>query len=272
MSTRKLLCQMPLKKDPQDPKTQLVYDMIRKDLDLVKRPETEVVIQSPEHGLTTVAEYASNGLRFLNDRDVLQSVLDAVEREGFDGVIIACFFDPALGAAKGLLDIPVVGLAEPSMHFAASMGLKFAVITSNSGFIPGMTENIHQYGMEAQALETNPVRSIAISEQDFHGGFAGDYGPVVDSFTATAQGCIEDGAEVLIAGCGIMSPMLTLAGVTDIQGVPIIDPELIALKMAESMVDLDQAGIPYISRKGIYAHLPRNTGSRFSSKALADSQ
>jgi allantoin racemase len=244
---------MPLKKDPQDPKTQQVYNMMKRDLDLVKRPETEVVIRSPEQGLTTSDQYASYGLRFMNDRDVLKAILAAEEREGFDGVIIACFFDPALGAARALLNIPVVGLAEPSLHLASTMGRRFAVITSHPGFVPGMQETIDLYGMSAHAIERKPVRNITISEQEFRGGFAGDYGPVIDSFTDVALGCIEDGAEVLIAGCGVMSPMLTLGGVTDIEGVPIIDPELIALKIAELLVDLNKAGIPFISRKGLYS-------------------
>jgi len=48
--------------------------------------------------------------------------------EGFDGVIIYCVSDPALRAAKEKLDIPVVGLGEPSYHLASMLGSSFSVI------------------------------------------------------------------------------------------------------------------------------------------------
>ena len=61
-----------------------------------------------------------------------------------------------------------------------------------------------------------------------------------------------EGAEVLILGCGLLSPVLTRNGIKEIEGVPLIDPIIIGIKKAEIMVDLYKTGIPVISRKGFY--------------------
>ena len=42
----------------------------------------------------------------------------------------------------------------------------------------------------------------------------------------------------------------------DLEGVPVIDPMLAAIKFGELMVDLCKAGLPFVSRKGLYFKAP----------------
>jgi len=61
---------------------------------------------------------------------------------------------------------------------------------------------------------------------------------------------------VLIPGCSIIGTLYTKAFGRDpveVIGVPVLDPQLVAFKMAEMMVDLRQkAGYPAVSRIGMW--------------------
>ena len=118
----KVLCQLPMKLDLSNPAFKPFMDLFEKESRAVMKPDTELVL-NPVEGLSDFEEYAQLGLRFLNDRDVLKSILDRIKKDT-GGVIICCFQDPALWAARQMLDIPVTGLGESSMHLANIDGPK----------------------------------------------------------------------------------------------------------------------------------------------------
>ncbi|MFC1995565.1 aspartate/glutamate racemase family protein [Chloroflexota bacterium] len=250
----KLLCQQPTAIDSEGPIGKGLVDLMRRDYDLVRRSDTEPLCKFLERGITRQEQFVYPAVRLLNDAEHIWALLGA-KREGFDGVIICCCLDPGLAAAKTMLDIPVVGAGESTMHFAAMMGLKFANITTDVGYIGYLTDQIHRYGMSTHAIERNPVRAITLSEAELW-GCLNDVSPLIKDFSTIAKGCIEDGAEVLIAGCGIMSAMLTLGGLTEVDGVPIMDVDLVSIKVAEILVDLHKAKTPIISRKNFYSLVP----------------
>jgi Asp/Glu/hydantoin racemase len=258
----RICVQVPVNMSQDDPHAGRYFEQAKRHLALVKRPDTEVVMKD-----VGGAEWNSNwesyaGLRSFNNIEILKSILRA-EEQGFDGVCISCFFDPALSEAKQLLKIPVTGIAEASMYIASLMGSKFAVITKEKDFAPPMEAQIYRYGLEAKAIKHNPVRvltvpeeELSVIEQAIFTGTAADFTPLVDNFIEVGRGCIEDGAEVLILGCGLLSPMLTEAGLTDVDGTAIVEPNHASLKLTEILVDLHKAGLPFISRKSTYMDVP----------------
>ena len=50
--------------------------------------------------------------------------------EGFDAVVIACFGDPGLDAARELTTAPVLGIAEAAFHAASFVATGFSVVTT----------------------------------------------------------------------------------------------------------------------------------------------
>ena len=52
--------------------------------------------------------------------------VEAAAAEGADGVFITCFGDPAVHAAREVVDIPVVGGFEPAVLTALSVGRRSA--------------------------------------------------------------------------------------------------------------------------------------------------
>lgn len=243
----KILCQLPVSM----PKAEYTnyYELLQRDYDLIKRPETETVIRDVPSGLPEPEMVSYFGLRQANDREILKSMLQS-EAEGFDGIAGACFSDGSIRAAGSLMDIPVVGPGETSMYMARMMGRCFAIITSDP---PPETEHyMDTLGMRAYAIQNRPVRRLTLDPETFVQCLEGEYGPVVDNFEMQAIGCIEDGADVLIAGCGLISPMLTVNEIREIRGAPIIDPMQVALKNTEMMVDFRAAGMSMISNKGLF--------------------
>lgn len=251
----KLQLQSPLAMPPDLGASESYRALFEREVELVKRSDTEVVKKYVDHGISSLEHYAYPGLRYLNHLEILKSMIQA-EKEGYDAVISACWFDPGIEAAKQLLRIPVVGSAESSMHLACMMGLKFAIVTSDPRFIPQMIELIDHYRMSNSTIERKPVRSLTLSGPELVGSLTGDFTPIIQNFQEIAKSCIGDGAEVLIMGCGLVAPVLSTSGMRYVEGAPIIDPILISIKVAEMLVDLQKAGIPTISRKGLYSAPP----------------
>ena len=225
---------------------------MEKGYNSVKGPDTEVVVATLNKGLSELEQLSYPGLRFLNDRQILKEVIDASKKD-FDAILITCYLDPALMAARQMVSVPVVGMSEASMHLASLMGNSFAIVTSDPAYIPEMEENIKKYGMVEQAVCQRPVRSTPFSSAEFMNYLLGDHTPLLDSFKKIAADFIEDGADVVIAGCGLLSAILTHNGITEIDGVPVMDPVLTGIKFAEFMAGIKKSGLPFISRKLLYS-------------------
>lgn len=246
----RIWCQLPISMPESHPAYEPYYALLRADYDKVRRPQTTVAIKDVPAGLSSPDEISFLGKRFMNDREILNSMLQA-EHEGFDAIAGACFFDGAIRAAQQMLSIPVIGPAQVSMQLAALLGTRFATVTSDPRWIPQMEAYISEVGMREHAIMHKPMRAVALAPDVFFGCLGGDYQPAVDAFREVAAGCIQDGADVLIAGCGLLSPMLTAAGLHIMDGVPVIDPMLVSLKYAEMLIDYHQAGLPTKATAGL---------------------
>ena len=76
-------------------------------------------------------------------------------------------------------------------------------------------------------------------------------------FEDISEKCVEeDGAEAILMGCTLQSCPLTVTGVDDSLGAPIIDPVLVGLKYTEFMVEARRVGLPILSRFGTWRKPP----------------
>ncbi|MCG2633496.1 MAG: aspartate/glutamate racemase family protein [Gammaproteobacteria bacterium] len=257
----KLWCQLPAAIDISEGPAEEGYGgTLSRLFQRVARADTQIDVK-PAVGAITPDLLEYPGLRHLNDGQIIRSGLGAGQG-GYDALVVTCFFDPGLEASKQLLAIPVVGICQSTLLLASTMGRRFAIITSDPTYIGEVDDNIDRYHLRDQVISQHPVRTITLSSERFFGCLGGDYDAAVESFTAVAKGAIADGAEVLIAGCGLLSPMLTDRGVTEIDGIPLIDPLVAGVKMAESLVDMQRAGLPVISRAGRFQGTPAEAVER----------
>jgi allantoin racemase len=85
-------------------------------------------------------------LEYLDTAEILDNGLKA-EREGYDAFLIGNIFEPGLHALRELLNIPVLGLCEASVHLACLMAASFSVVNVNPKFARRVSENIASYGL-----------------------------------------------------------------------------------------------------------------------------
>ncbi len=235
--------------------------LMRKNIGLVKSPDTEIVFRFCEWGMGPIDMAFYRYIDHLASSMVYYSARNAKE-EGFDAVVINCFGDPLLWELRQALDIPVVGIGESAMLFATLMGYKFGIVHISPYNIPETEEHMAKYGVKDRCIGQRPIESWNAGLEE---GLTQSK-ETVRAFISTARKLIDDGAEVIIPGCSLMSPTMRLTpgaealypgGLTEVDGVPVVDVLSVTLKMAESMASLYRAGSGWISRKLLFAQPPQ---------------
>ena len=213
-----------------------IWPVMGKYLQDIAREDTELSVKflkrSPYYVASSYAE-------LLNNIEIVDAVIKA-EGEGADAVIIGCAGDPALRQARETVDIPVIGLLESSMHIAATLGHKFAVVVPWEKLLPEVDEIIRRYGMQDLAISNRPARSFNVSFDSFEEQITNPRRQEIPAFETEALKCIADGAEVIIPACAYLGPGMVLAGYRKVgeTEVPVIDITSAGVKMAEAMVEL----------------------------------
>lgn len=174
-------------------------------------------------------------------------------KEGYDGVVIGCTQDPGLIEARSIVDIPVTAVTESAASIAASLGKKYSFISLLPSEGASIEDRIRRYGMSEKLAS---IRHTELSAKEAKGLYE-DPDELVNTFLGIARKAIqEDKAEVIVAGCTILSSILTQQNVTEIDNVPIIDPVWAGIKMAEVLVDLKSSFGLGVCRNSIYAAAP----------------
>ncbi len=221
------------------------YTRLNQNWERVRKPDSELVIKAPTKG-TAEFKFSIVGHMYadlLRTIEMLEGVIQA-EKEGYDAAVIGCFGDPGLDVAEALVNIPVTGPAKAALIFGQNLGSRMGFIT-----LPHWEEKVarvvRSYGLENLTLAHKPCRAFDIPLEDFK-----DEERVVNNFLKISQEMIQDGADVVVLACVNTSTYLTNKGIVDVDGVPIVDGALAALKLAEVMVDFKKAGL-WRSRKSI---------------------
>jgi allantoin racemase len=146
---------------------------------------------------------------------IIEKIVEA-EKEGYDAAVIGCFYDPALHVARELVDMPVIGVCEASFNIAAMISAgNFSVLIGRRKWLPKMVGNAKKYGFESRIaswrilnLTVPMMRDRKITSQAI--------------LRETNAAIVEDLAESVVIGCTGM-----------IGGIPILDPVLCGIKVAE---------------------------------------
>jgi allantoin racemase len=153
------------------------------------------------------------------------------QERGFDAIIIGCYSDPGIDALREMLTIPVVGPGAASLHLAAQLGTRMAVLTPTGRGYGRVAARLRALGI-APLLAS--VRGIGLSVMDLARQKPGALDKAADAARVAVE---QDGADVLVLGC--MS-MAFLPGICEELGgrvgVPVVNPVIAALKTAEALV------------------------------------
>jgi len=201
-------------------------ELVKKVITEVKRPDVEAKVVHLSEGPVHV-EY--HYYEYLNLGETLEWVRWA-EKEGYDAVVIGCFYDLGLREARELVSIPVITPAEASMHVATTLGHKFSIIVGRRKCIPKIESNVYQYGLEKK-LASFRVIDFTVPRM------ANEPEKLKESiFTVAKKAVEEDGAEVIVLGCtretGFMKELIEKLK------VPVLDAVVVSWKYAEMLADL----------------------------------
>jgi len=155
--------------------------------------------------------------------------LFAGHAEGADAAVVAAFGDPGLAAARELLAIPVVGMAEAAMLTACMLGRRFGIVTFAPALGPWYQEIVDYNGLGARCS------GVHCLDEPF-----ADVAHVAEEKSAQlvrlCASAVAAGAEVCILGG---APLAGLAAVIAQQvAVPLVDAVAAAVRQAETLVSL----------------------------------
>ncbi len=219
----------------------LIEETLRPSL----RTGTDVVIRHLADGPRNIDFYVP---KHLVEVEVLRAVTQA-ERDGFDAFVIGCCYDPALTQARELTDMPVVGPLEAAASLARLFGHRFAVVTDHAKAVPELEDRIRVYGLEPNC------RSVSAIDWYVDDMIADPPAVARDTHARCAAVIERERAEVVVLGCTIVAAcyeQALLRGALAPDGLCVVNPNLMAVKVAEMLADLRAAGQYRISRRGYY--------------------
>ncbi|MGV6874306.1 aspartate/glutamate racemase family protein [Pseudochelatococcus sp. B33] len=191
-------------------------------------------------------------LELLDTPEIIENGLRA-EREGYDAFVIGNIFQPGLHELRECLNIPVLGLCESAVHVACMMGASFALINVNPKFERRIVESILLQGLSSRmvSIERMTVERAAVFDQAYEDTALRD--GIVAQFQEVARRALDKGAEVLLPAGGSLMAIIEGAGVTEVDGAPILNGIRALLKTAEMAVQLRRIGGHFTSKRMTYA-------------------
>ena len=175
------------------------------------------------------------------------------EKEGYDAFLVGNIFEPGLHELRELLNIPVLGLRESSIHVACLMGATFSLVNINPKFVPRILEGVRLQGfasrmvsVERMTVERPSVFDLALRDEDAKA-------EIVRQFTEAARRGIEQGAEVLIPAGGSLMAVLAAAEVHEVDSTPVLNGLVALVKTAEMAVQIHKMTGVFTSKRLTYA-------------------
>jgi allantoin racemase len=147
-----------------------------------------------------------------------------------DAVIIACFDDTGLDAARCATSAPVIGIGEAGFHFASLIAGKFGVVTTLARSVPAIEHNLVRYGLAARCTGVR-ASDVPVLELEVPG--SGARARISEEIHAALA---EDKSEAIVLGCAGMSDFA--GSLSAEHGVPVLDGVSCAVKLAEGLVGL----------------------------------
>ena len=189
---------------------------------LVARPETQIIAANPTVGPESIQGYHDVAM-------CIPGLLEQIaQHDDVDAVVIACFDDTGLDAARCQVDIPVIGIGEAAFHAASMLSCRFSVITTLNRSVPGIEMNLMRYGLAARCAR---VRGTQIPVLDLDENDGAVFQRLCNELHRALE---EDGAEAIVLGCAGMADLIErLSRVFD---VPFIDGIACATTFAEAFV------------------------------------
>ena len=146
--------------------------------------EGPAAIQGPEDGAACIPPLLT----------LVRKASDA----GAKTIIIGCFDDTGLDAARNIASCPVIGIGQAAYHMAVLSARRFSVVTTLAVSVPILEDNIHAYGFTSKLSR---VRACGVPVLDLETNPAGTAPAVMGEIKRAVA---EDKVDVVVLGCAGM--------------------------------------------------------------------
>jgi len=222
-------------------------EALTEHLNSVKRDDTKISVNGVEKGSLDLHFNSTVALNSFAPGGVMDKLIQA-DKEGYDGVAIGCFLDPALQEARELVDIPIFGLAETSIHMACMLGNTFSGIAFSDKQAQYYDATVRKYGLENHAV---PFLSLGMDLEQVQKGFS-EPAEMMGIFKKAVKELAAAGVEVILPACGCVNTIVVREKITEMEGVLIVDINALLLKITEAMADFYKLTGVSRSRKLLY--------------------
>ncbi len=190
----------------------------------VAAPGTEIIAVNPDFGPESIEGYYDEAFA------VPGLIAEMAKAPDVDAVVIACFDDTGLDAARSFARVPVVGIGEAAFHMASLVSARFATVTTTPQSVTPIEQNLVRYGLAARSTRVFAA-DVRVLDLEEPGSAA------CGKVSATIGRAIRDhAAEAIVLGCAGMTDLA--AALAAEHEVPVIDGVAAAVKLCEGLVAL----------------------------------
>ena len=177
-------------------------------------PATEIVPATAPFGARYISTRAAVAIAGHAVMAALAEHVGAGNPRGYAAAVIACFGEPGIEAARELLPIPVVGMAEASIAAALALAPRIALLTGGALWVPMLEEFCLIRGLGPDRVL---VRGVAPTGDMI----ARDPDGAIALLADAARAAVAQGAgAVVLGGAGLAG---LAARVAPLVGVPVLD-------------------------------------------------
>jgi allantoin racemase len=189
----------------------------------VAAPGTDVRAVHPSFGPVSIESHYDEAFAAAGVAEQMRLAADWAP----DAVVIACFGDPGLEAARELTEAPVLGIAEAAFHASTMLATGFSVVTTMTRTCIMAERLVQRYGMHHQCRGIHgtdiPVLALECCGE-----------ATLQQIEEAARVALErDRSGAIVLGCAGMAPLCT--ELSRRLGVPVIDGVAVAVKFAEAL-------------------------------------
>ncbi len=202
------------------------YDQLMADtLAAYKYPNTEAHVTCLNSALGPITNLEYRTYEAIVTGDIIRATHQAAQ-EGFDALVIGCFYDTGLHDAREISgDMLVVAPCHASIEVALTLANNFSIIVGQRKWVNQMQNTVHEYGYGEKLMSFRHVGMNVVEFQQ-------DHECTRDRLIAAGRQAVEqDYAESLILGCTLETGFYQ--ELESVLGVPVIDPSIAAFKAAE---------------------------------------
>lgn len=183
---------------------------------------------------------------------VLDYVVQA-QNQGYDAFVMGSFVAPFLREARSSVVLPVASMAESALLVGRSLSRRIAMICISADQVGTATDLVEVLQLGAFVRTTRSLEDLAPGgapdESVLSQALTTSGGRLLEMFVRACREAISGGADLIIPAEGILSEVVRLNGIRDVDGAPVMDCVEVSISHAALLARLVKNGSVGVGRR-----------------------